>query len=174
MWKHLKSRPDIVFALLLIAFARLIPHPWNLTPIGATGLFAGAHLSPRWSWLIPLAPMVIGDWLIGGYNALVMLFVYLGIAGTAFIGYWFLGHKFSALRAGGAVISASLFFFLVSNFGVWLSGMYAPTWQGLVECYLMGLPYLGNTLIGDSFYAGLFFGLFHLIKQPLHDPTTTI
>ncbi len=163
MWKKISSRPDIIFALLMIAFVRLVPHPWNLTPIGATGLFAGAYLSRSWAWLIPLIPLAIGDLVVGGYNPIVMLSVYFGFAGTALIGGLWMAQKINVYRLGGAVISGSVWFFLISNFGAWLSGMYAYSWSGLAECYLMALPYFGNTLAGDTCYSILFFGVFHLL-----------
>ena len=52
------------------------------------------------------------------------------------------------------------------NFGVWAVGtLYAPTWQGLVLCYTMALPYLLNTMAGNLFYAGVFFGGYALAKR---------
>ena len=52
-------------------------------------------------------------------------------------------------------------FFLITNFGVWLSGIsiYPLTPSGLMACYLGGIPYLGRTLLSDLAYSGLLFGL---------------
>ncbi len=52
-------------------------------------------------------------------------------------------------------------FFLITNFGVWLSGIsiYPLTASGLLACYLGGIPYLGRTLLSDLAYSGLLFGL---------------
>ncbi len=165
IWKKITARPDVIFILLMIAFVRLVPHPWNLTPIGATGLFAGAYCNRRWAWLIPLIPLAIGDIFTGGYSPVVMLCVYTGFAGTALIGGAWMHYKVTALRLGGAVLSGSLWFFLISNFGVWLAGMYGYTWSGLIECYLMAIPYYGNTLAGDTVYSLLFFGAYHLLTS---------
>ncbi|MFK7956354.1 MAG: DUF6580 family putative transport protein [Lysobacterales bacterium] len=163
LWQALARRPDIIFLLLLVVLARLVPHPWNVTPIGAIALFAGARLDPRWSWLVALVPLAIGDLLIGGYNAIAMMFVYLGIAGSALIGYLWLGKKATVVRGAGGVVSGSLWFFLASNFGVWAAGYYPPTVAGLVECYVKGLPFLTNTMVGDGLYAMAIFGLFTLV-----------
>ena len=61
---------------------------------------------------------------------------------------------------------ASLSFFLVSNFGVWLAsghGGYPHTWAGLIECYAMGVPFLWRTLLGDGLYTFVLFGLDALV-----------
>ena len=64
-----------------------------------------------------------------------------------------------------ASLSASVVFFLVSNFGVWASGtMYPNTFSGLMICYAAGLPFLKNTLIGDMAYSGALFGIFEVIQ----------
>ncbi|MEM9529987.1 MAG: DUF6580 family putative transport protein [Pseudomonadota bacterium] len=172
-WQVVKERPELWFILLLIVFARLVPHPWNVTPIGATAVFAGAWLNPRWSWAVALVPLAIGDLLIGGYNWVAMLFVYLGFAGTALAGYGWLGRRRTLARGAGAVVSGSLFFFLSSNFGVWAAGYYPPTWAGLVECYVKGLPYLSNTLAGDAVYTALFFGVFYAVRQATNRPAAS-
>src|ERR1700749_741912 len=54
-------RPAAVSLTVLGAVARLLPHPPNFAPVGATSLFAGARL-PRWqAYLVPLALMAVTD-----------------------------------------------------------------------------------------------------------------
>ncbi len=170
MWRKLVARPDILLLLALVVLARIIPHPWNVTPIGAIALFAGARLDPRWSWVVALVPLAIGDLLIGGYNPVTMLFVYLGIAGTALAGRFWLGRKLTMARGAGGVLSGSVWFFLASNFGVWAAGYYPQTWAGLIECYVMGLPFIVNTIAGDAFYASVIFGLFVWLQRSTKAP----
>jgi len=62
-----------------------------------------------------------------------------------------------------ASISSSLLFFFITNFGVWAAGSYARDIQGLVESYIMGLPFLRGTVFGDLFYNGLFFSMYYII-----------
>jgi len=65
----------------------------------------------------------------------------------------------------GAGLSASIIFFLVSNFGVWLgSPMYPQNISGLITCYITGIPFFGNTIGGDLFYSAVLFGTFELAK----------
>ena len=69
-------------------------------------------------------------------------------------------------RVMGASVASSLILFAITNFGVWASGtLYPTTWQGLITCYAMALPYLRNTMLGDLFYAGVFFGGYALATR---------
>ena len=51
--------------ILLAALSRLIPHPWNFTPIGAMALFGAAHFSKKYlAFVIPFAALWISNLLI--------------------------------------------------------------------------------------------------------------
>lgn len=145
--------------IFIVAAARLLPHPGNFTPIGALGLFAGAYLHDRRVWAVPLAALLLGDVFIGFYDPVVMAFVYVGFALSAVIGRILLRHKRTPVRIGAAVLASASVFFIVSNFGCWATGMYPHTLDGLVRCYVAALPFFGNTLSGDVFYAALLFGV---------------
>ena len=47
----------IVALIVVVAAMRLLPHPMNVTPIGALGLFAGALLPSRTAWLLPMGAL---------------------------------------------------------------------------------------------------------------------
>ena len=67
-----------------------------------------------------------------------------------------------------AVLSSSFLFFLITNFGVWLIGSYYPkNIQGILACYTMALPFLGNTLAGTLLYSSVMFGGYELLKRSL-------
>ena len=152
--------------ILFAALCRALPHPFNVTPIGAIGLFAGAKLPGRIAWAVPLVALLAGDLFLGFYDSVVMAGVYLGMALSAVIGRALLRKERSLARFAGAVGGASLTFFLVSNFGVWLAsghGGYPHTWAGLIECYAMGIPFLWRTLLGDGLYTCVLFGLDTLV-----------
>jgi hypothetical protein len=59
----------------------------------------------------------------------------------------------------GAVLVSATSFFVLSNFVVWLSAMYAHTATGLVACYVAALPFYRNDLISTALVAGMLFGL---------------
>ena len=52
------------------------------------------------------------------------------------------------------VCSAALFYWILTNFGVWLSSGYYPvTLSGLMACYSMALPFLPAQLISGGAFA---------------------
>ena len=130
--------------LVLAALLRLLPHPWNVTPIGSIGLFAGTWCDRRIAWLMPLVPLFIGDAITGFYDPLIMVFVYAGFAVSALVGRWLLAPKRNLLRFSSAVTINAVIFYLMSNFPVWLV-YYPNTLAGLIECYVLGLPYLWHS-----------------------------
>ncbi len=150
--------------LIFAALLRIVPHPFNVTPIGAIGIFAGTWCDRRIAWLIPLIPLALGDLVTGGYNPLIMVFVYTGFALSAVVGRFLLAEKRTLMRFGSAFTVNALIFYLLSNFPVWLV-YYPNTWAGLIECYLKGLPYLGYSFLGDLFYGVIIFGAFELAQR---------
>jgi len=151
--------------IILAAMSRLVPHSPNFTPIGALGLFAGAYISMRRFWLVPLAALLISDILIGFYHPVTMVSVYLAFILCAVIGRKVLLEHRSIFRVGAITLSASVIFFVLSNFGDWLSGFnYPVTWEGLVTCYVMAIPFFGNTVMGDLFYVALLFGTYEMVR----------
>jgi Family of unknown function (DUF6580) len=165
------KKNDIVLLcglVILVALSRVIPHPWNITPIGALALFSGAYISKRLTCLLPIVALLIGDLLMGLYSPVVMFFVYIGFGFSSLIGRSVLYKKRSINRLGIAVLSAAIVFYLFSNFGVWLFA-YPQTIDGLILCYINGLPYLGKSLLGDAFYSMLLFGIFEYCKHLFAD-----
>jgi hypothetical protein len=145
---------------------RLLPHPPNVTPIAAIALFGGAHFaSKRAALAVPLTAMCLSDVLLGFGVHRVMPFVYGSFASTVFLGRLIRDRR-SALAVGGAALTGSVLFFVVTNFGVWLVGdLYPRTLEGLVACYVAGIPFFRNTLAGDFLYAGALFGGFALAQR---------
>ena len=164
-------RPAVIFALVLsAAFARLIPHPPNFTPVGAMALFGGAYFGSRWvAVLAPLGAMLISDALFavlrGWAFGPMTLVIYGCIAAGACLGF---GLR-SSLRIQSVAtrsFASALLFYLVVNLAVWAtSGMYPRTGEGLWACYAAALPFFGNTLAGHAFYGALLFGGFELLSR---------
>lgn len=161
----------IIFGVLL----RLLPHIPNFTPIAAIALFGGTYLSRRTALFVPLLIMAISDLFLGLHP--LMLFTWGSFLLTGIIGLWLKNHK-TVPNTLGAAISSSLLFFIVTNFGVWAlpNSWYPHTWQGLINCYIMAIPFFKNTLLGDLFYVGVLFGLYELaqvvVKKFTHETVT--
>jgi hypothetical protein len=160
--KNSARHSTIVMMILAAAFSRLIPHAPNFTAIGAMALFAGAQLdSKRVAVFVPLMALFLSDLVIGFHDT--MLFVYGAVALVALVGrFGWAQWRWKGLA--GLSLFSSLLFFGITNFGVWMSGMYASTWQGLVTCYAMAIPFLQTQILGDLFFAGVIFGLFAALQ----------
>jgi hypothetical protein len=156
----------MVFVLIVLAAAsRLLPHPPNFAPVAAIGLFAGALSGRRIGWLVPFAALLASDLVLGFYNPVGMLWNYLAFGACLLIGSGLLEKRRGLGRVAGAVLTSSLVFFALSNFGMWASGYYPRTWDGLVACYVAALPFFRNTLASDVLYSAVLFGGYALLVR---------
>lgn len=162
----------ITLIVLFAALSRLIPHPSNFAPIGAMALFGAAYYSKRYlAFLVPIFSMWISDLILNNvvYGAYFdhfvwfysgSIFTYGAFALIVVFGMFSL-KKIRVMNLALSALSASGIFFVVSNFGVWLSsGMYPHTFGGLTACYAAGIPFFHNTILGDFVYTGAMFGIF--------------
>jgi hypothetical protein len=183
--RHEQANFALAFAIAAAAvtvLARLAPYwfdldrsgqfLWQLMPVGALGLFAGARL--RWPWVlaITLLTMLTADLLLIGPLAARGLSAFSGqtpVIYACFAAYAVLGLL--ARQRGWpwsllpACLAGSVQFFAVTNFFVWLGDhgtTYPQTLAGLGECYTAALPFFRNSVAGDLLYSGLFFGLYAL------------
>lgn len=161
---HNKRFILITGLIVIAALIRLLPHPPNFAPIGAMALFGGAYFTRKhWAFIIPMIAMLASDLILGLHGT--MAFVYGAFALTVLIGFKLRNHVSLASTAGSA-LGASLIFFIVTNFGVWLTmGMYPMTLSGLIACYTAAIPFFHYTLIGNLVYAGALFGVMEWMKQ---------
>ncbi|PPK84300.1 hypothetical protein CLV84_4069 [Neolewinella xylanilytica] len=162
--------PLLITMILLAAASRLLPHWPNFGPVGAMALFGAATFQRRWmAFVVPFAALYLSDLALNNlfyaeyYNGFYWGFsswVYVGFLLTILLGFGLLRNRdFSWLRIGGATVSGTLVFFLLTNFGVWLgSSIYPQSGSGLLAAYAAGLPFLLNSAAGNVFFAGLLFG----------------
>jgi hypothetical protein len=144
--------------ILLVSVFRIVPHPANFGPTGAVAVISGRLLSRRMAILTTTIAMLLSDLALSkiyGYEFLgfVSIFVYAGFALQAMLA------RALRNRAGGGLTSAfvgGVMFFALSNLGVWLQGtLYPRTFEGLLTCYAMALPFLKGTLLGDLLWVAL-------------------
>jgi hypothetical protein len=65
-----------------------------------------------------------------------------------------------------AYLAGSVLFFLVTNFGAFLSDpTYPKTAIGLAAAYTAGIPFFQWTVLGTLFYAAVLFGGFALLRH---------
>ncbi len=157
----------ILIPLLLVILgiiARFLPHPANFAPIGAIALFGGLYLPKRWAIILPLLAMFISDIFIGFYAWQIMTSVYIGFVLMGLIGLVVRKNKKFHTVLGGTLLG-SILFFLITNWAVWEFGtMYVHNFSGLIQSYIMALPFFRNSLLGDVFYVGVLVGGFELVQ----------
>lgn len=173
--------------ILLAASTRIMNaemHWYHLAPVASLGLFSGAVIKDkRYAFLFTLCAQLISDLYIQfftqypGFYGMEQLFVYGGMALVTLLGTRM--GKPGALKIAGYSIAGSLIFFLVSNFGVWVSiqfGVdlygYGKGVPGLINTFLMALPFYTktgttlffNSIIGDLLFSGILFGLYYALQ----------
>ena len=153
---------SIVLLAVLWRFVNTIP---NVTPIAAIALFSGAYMGRKWlALLIPMAIMFISDVFIGFHST--MIAVYLSFALSVWLGYS-LNRKPSVLSVFASSLGSSILFFIITNFGAWLSNMggYPMTLVGLTECYIAGIPFFRWEILSTLAFSTVLFGSFELLKK---------
>ena len=153
----------ILSMVLILAFSRWVPHAPNFTPLLAMSLWLGSQgLSKKYGIAILLGSLLLSDWVLGFHD--LMPVVYGSLIVLLFAGDWlkdkavFSKHNF--VRHGlawlGAGLFGSVFFFVTTNLAVWWSsGMYPRTSAGLVECFVMAIPFFHNTLLSTWLFSGI-------------------
>jgi len=157
-------------AIAVAVHLRFFALPFSFTPVAASLLYFGARMPRRQMW-IPVALLAASDVYLtrvtyaypltadhlvtwAWYGAMVLL-------GGGLI------KGFSAIRLGVASLTASVSFFLISNFAVWViwRDMYAKTFNGLMACYVAGLPFFRSTVASDMLFTAAFFGIGYLASR---------
>ncbi|MDD4901174.1 MAG: hypothetical protein PHS62_03660 [Patescibacteria group bacterium] len=154
-----KLLPAFILIVLGIG-ARFLPHPANFAPIGAIAIFSGIYLPKKWALVLPLAAMFFSDFFLGFYVLPIMLSVYGGFVIMGLIGLWVRSNKKLATVLGGTILG-SVIFYLLTNGAVWAFGsLYAHNFAGLLQSYIMAIPFFRNSLLGDLFYTGVLVGAY--------------
>ena len=165
----------IVLFVAIIFLGRILPHPYNFTPLIAVTLLSSYSISNKFlAIIIPvvgfwLSDLFMNNHIYAGYFADFtvfnsgMIWTYGAIVLVALMGSSFL-NQITTGKVVLASLSGSTIFYLISNFGVWaFSPMYAKTLAGVVQCYSLALPFYGTSLMGDLVYCALLFGAYQLV-----------
>lgn len=171
----------IILAILVLSFLfRLIPHIPNFTPLLSLAVFCGGYIDKKYSYILPLLLYVASDLIIGLHG--VIFFTWGSIFLIALGAKFFLNpkktypkrqissHKTSFFSTIFYTIFASLFFFIVTNFGVWFAGWYPHNWTGLWQCYINALPFFRISLLGDIFFVSLLAGAYNFAFAKIVSP----
>ncbi|WP_343690692.1 DUF6580 family putative transport protein [Chitinophaga sp.] len=192
MKKDTRENLMIAALIFLAIISRVITNNlqlWNFNAIGAAALFGGMMIrNKRVAYLLPILTLFISDLFLQlftnvqtFYGAYIgqLFFVYGAFLLTARIATRI--KKADALTVLIASVGTGVLFFLVTNFGTFLTtNLYPHTFSGLVSCYAAGIPFYKegdlfssfalNGILGNVFFSAVLFGAHALIKQISFQP----
>lgn len=158
MSKNKRVFLSIFLIILLIVSAvlwRILNNNLHLAPnleiITATTVIAAIALGYRAALVVPIASMVISDLIIGNSSIFVFTwgsFVLIGL-GAVLLRKLNSKPKTQIISSIGFAAASSFLFFVITNFGVWAQGWYPNTFAGLIDSYVMAIPFYKNMLIGN-------------------------
>ena len=132
---------------LSLALSRFIPHPPNFTSLLALSFYVPALFGLRFLPAL-LVSFVITDLVIGYHSGTHWTWGSVIVIG--FISQYL--SKDISSRLFGALLGA-IIFFLITNFGVWTSGMYGFSVKGLIDCYVLAIPFFAYSIISTILFS---------------------
>lgn len=156
---------ETIFLILIGILSRLLPHPANMTAVGGVAIYSVAKLNTKKALIITLVTMFLSDAMIGFHS--LMWATYGSLVIAVLIGGW-VRQRISIGRILSGTLLASIFFFLITNFAVWVvTPLYQKTINGLITCFIMALPFFRNSLLGDMGYTCIIFMSHRLVLYTL-------
>ena len=132
---------------LSLALSRFIPHPPNFTSLIALSFYVPVLLGISYIPVLILS-FAITDIVVGYHTG--TFFTWGSVFLIGIISHFF--HKNLISRMSGALLGA-LIFFIVTNFGVWVSGMYGYNLAGFINCYVLAIPFFSYSLISTLIFS---------------------
>lgn len=168
--------------ILIGAASRIVNYElglFNLAPVAAIGLFSGAVIKDkRISYIVPLLSLLFADLYIelftslSGFYGIQQVFVYGAMAMITLLGTKMKNLENSkpshyTMNVLGFSVMSSVLFFVVSNFGSFMYGMYGMDLNGLITTYVMAIPFYKNSFASDMIGCGLFFGAYYMVQRAM-------
>lgn len=182
----MKLNKSNLLVLFILILACALYRVWDSRPMGfapqiAMALFAGSvSKDKRFAFLFPILSLFISDLLYqflysqglttikGFYSG--QLINYLVIASVTVIGFLINKNKIGQIFIGS--LAGAIYFFLASNFTVWVGGgldinnqTYPRSLSGLLLCYTEALPFFKWSVISTLVFNAIFFGSFYLLGK---------
>tara|TARA_Y100000389_G_scaffold203527_1_gene252192 strand:+ start:437 stop:919 length:483 start_codon:yes stop_codon:yes gene_type:complete len=143
---------------LILGVSRFIPHPPNFTSLIALSFYVPVLLGLRYLPIL-LISFAITDLIIGYHT--VTHWTWGSIFLIGLISPIFARNITS--RVSGAILGACIFF-LITNFGVWASGMYGHTLEGIILCYTLAIPFFTYSIISTLFFSAIIEIFYNILK----------
>jgi hypothetical protein len=166
-------RPAVAVLLVVAAIVwRVVKDDLGAPPnleLSTFAAFAAAGLlRNRFAMLAPLVVVAISDLVLT--NSAILVFTWTAWAVIGVASWWTRrasgGARFVAALGFG--VGSSLWFYLWTNFGVWLQGrgtFYPAGFDGLLASYVAGLPFLRPMLLGNLVLLPVAAGVVALVER---------
>jgi hypothetical protein len=182
----MKLNKSNLLVLFILILACALYRVWDSRPMGfapqiAMALFAGSiSKDKRFAFLFPILSLFISDLLYQflysqGLSTIKGFYHgqwqnYLLIASITIIGFFINKNKIGQIFVGS--LAGAVYFFLISNFMVWVGGgwdinnqPYPRSFSGLMLCYSEALPFFKWSVLSTLLFNGIFFGSFYLLGK---------
>ena len=182
----MKLNKSNLLVLFILILACALYRVWDSRPMGfapqiAMALFAGSiSKDKRFAFLFPVLSLFISDLLYQflysqGLSTIKGFYegqwqIYLMIASITIIGFFINKNKIGQIFLGS--LAGAVYFFLISNFMVWVGGgwdinnqPYPRSFSGLMLCYSEALPFFKWSVLSTLIFNGIFFGSFYLLGK---------
>ena len=182
----MKLNKSNLLVLFILILACALYRIWDSRPMGfapqiAMALFAGSvSKDKRFAFLFPVLSLFISDLLYQflysqGLSTIKGFYSgqwqnYLLIASITIIGFFINKNKIGQIFVGS--LAGAVYFFLISNFMVWIGGgwdinnqPYPRSFSGLMLCYTEALPFFKWSVLSTLLFNGIFFGSFYLLGK---------
>jgi len=182
----MKLNKSNLLVLFILILACALYRVWDSRPMGfapqiAMALFAGSvGKDKRFAFLFPVLSLFISDLLYQflysqGLSTIKGFYqgqwqIYLMIASITIIGFFINKNRISQIFIGS--LAGAVYFFLISNFMVWVGGgwdinnqPYSKSFSGLMLCYSEALPFFKWSVLSTLLFNGVFFGSFYLLGK---------
>ena len=182
----MKLNKSNLLVLFILILACALYRVWDSRPMGfapqiAMALFAGSiSKDKRFAFLFPVLSLFISDLLYQflysqGLSTIKGFYSgqwqnYLLIASITIIGFFINKNKIGQIFVGS--LAGAVYFFLASNFMVWIGGgwdindqPYPRSFSGLMLCYSEALPFFKWSVLSTLLFNGVFFGSFYLLGK---------
>ena len=132
---------------LALAVSRFVPHPPNFTSLIALSFYVPVIFGRQFIPAIILS-FAITDLVIGYHFG--TFFTWGSVLLIGLISNYFRNSLIK--RLSGALVGA-IIFFIVTNFGVWISGMYEYSFNGIISCYVAAIPFFAYSAISTILFS---------------------
>lgn len=187
----MKKKELIVLSLILVAImtrflfivdgVSILP---NFTAVGAIAILGASHLNGTRKWIIPLGILWFSDLILNNvvyaqyydhFQVLGSLWVYGSFLLVGIFAFYVM-QKPSWTRLAFTSFGGAVIFFLITNFGSWISptSPYTKDLSGLLTSYEAGLYFFRNAILGNLVFSFALFGAYEVLAARISDLESVI